>query len=71
MMHNVDFHAVIGPGGGATLLNTEEGESKRGVFKLTAPGLFFYHCSVEPVGEHIGRCVSANRCCLPKNNRVI
>lgn len=29
--HNIDFHAVTGPGGGAPVLYAEEGETKVGV----------------------------------------
>jgi len=53
MTHNIDFHAVTGPGGGAPLLNVEKGETKSATFKLLKPGLFIYHCSVEPIGVHI------------------
>jgi len=54
MIHNIDFHAVIGPGGGSALLNTEYGSESHASFKLLHPGLFIYHCSVDPVGAHIG-----------------
>lgn len=39
MAHNIDFHAVTGPGGGAPLLLAEEGETKTASFKLLNPGL--------------------------------
>lgn len=54
MQHNVDFHAVLGPGGGAGVLTADGGETRRAEFKLTTPGLYIYHCAVAPVGYHIG-----------------
>ena len=53
MPHNVDFHAVTGPGGGATVLTGVEGEEKIAYFKLLHPGLFLYHCAAPPVMDHI------------------
>lgn len=53
MLHNVDFHAVCGPGGGAQVLTAETGKTASGDFRLMHPGLFVYHCAVEPVGEHM------------------
>lgn len=51
--HNIDFHAVTGPGGGASVLYAEGGETKVGVFRLLEPGLFLYHCSAFPTPTHI------------------
>ena len=53
MPHNVDFHAVTGPGGGATVLTGVAGEEKVAYFKLLHPGLFIYHCAAPPVMDHI------------------
>ena len=53
MPHNVDLHAVTGPGGGATVLNVVEGEEKVAYFKLLHPWLFIYHCAAPPVMDHI------------------
>jgi len=53
MMHNVDFHAVTGPGGGAELTNAAPGEEKAFKFKARHPGLYVYHCAVPPVAMHI------------------
>lgn len=44
--HNIDFHAVIGPGGGATALYAEPEQTRVGIFKLLHPGLFIYHCEL-------------------------
>jgi len=40
MQHNIDFHAVTGPGGGAPLITVESGEKKTSLFKMLHPGLF-------------------------------
>jgi len=53
MMHNVDFHAVKGPGGGAELTNAAPGETAGFRFKAQHPGLYVYHCAVPPVAMHI------------------
>ena len=51
--HNVDFHAVTGPGGGASLGTPGPGESYSFKFKALNPGLYVYHCAVAPVALHI------------------
>ena len=38
MVHSVDLHAVIGPGGGAALLQVPPGQSKTFTFEATTPG---------------------------------
>ncbi len=43
--HNIDFHAVNGPGGGAAKLNTEPGKKTGLSFKAINPGLYVYHCA--------------------------
>jgi len=53
MTHSVDFHAAIGPGGGAALSQTAPGQSKTFSFKATTPGLFVYHCGTPMIAEHI------------------
>jgi len=53
MMHNVDFHAVTGPGGGAAATNANPGESKSFTFKALKPGLYVYHCATPMVAQHI------------------
>ena len=53
MPHNIDFHAVTGPGGGAKVTTVVEGEEKVAWFKLLHPGLFIYHCAAPPVMDHI------------------
>lgn len=53
MAHNVDFHCVHGPGGGSPCLFAEQDETKTGLFLLSAPGLYIYHCSAAPIPIHI------------------
>jgi len=53
MPHNVDFHAVTGPGGGATVTTVVQGEERVAWFKLLHPGLYIYHCAAPPVMDHI------------------
>ncbi|HLT80265.1 MAG TPA: copper-containing nitrite reductase [Cyclobacteriaceae bacterium] len=52
--HNIDLHAVTGPGGGAEASFVAPGHEKVFSFKLINPGLFVYHCAAAPVGMHIG-----------------
>lgn len=51
--HNVDFHAVTGPGGGAAATIVAPGETKEMTFKLLSPGLFIYHCAFGNPGLHM------------------
>jgi nitrite reductase (NO-forming) len=53
MVHNVDFHAATGPGGGAGATTAFPGEQKTFTFKALHPGLYVYHCAVPPVAQHI------------------
>ena len=51
--HNIDLHAVTGPGGGAKATTVEPGETKTFTFKALHPGLFVYHCAVANVPTHM------------------
>ena len=51
--HNIDLHAVTGPGGGAASSNTAPGRRTQFTFKAINPGLYVYHCATAPVGEHV------------------
>ncbi len=53
MPHNVDLHAVRGPGGGAEASLVAPGETKSFRFTATYPGLFIYHCAVPNLDYHI------------------
>jgi nitrite reductase (NO-forming) len=54
MPHNIDLHAVTGPGGGAASSFTAPGHTSQFSFKALNPGLFIYHCATAPVGMHVG-----------------
>ncbi|MFN8133811.1 MAG: copper-containing nitrite reductase [Bacteroidales bacterium] len=51
--HNIDLHAVTGPGGGAVSTFTAPGHETQFSFTAINPGLFIYHCATAPVGMHI------------------
>lgn len=51
--HSIDLHAVVGPGGGAPLMQVAQGEEKRFRFKATRPGIYVYHCASPHVPTHI------------------
>ncbi|MBT6718204.1 MAG: nitrite reductase, copper-containing [Nitrospina sp.] len=53
--HNIDLHAVNGPGGGAAVTLVAPGEKKVFQFKTLHPGLYVYHCAspVPSIPEHI------------------
>lgn len=53
MPHNIDLHAVNGPGGGATSSFTAPGHRSRFTFKALNAGLYVYHCATAPVGMHV------------------
>ena len=53
MPHSVDFHAVTGPGGGATMTQTAPGEETMFTAKALNPGLYVYHCATPMVAHHI------------------
>ena len=53
MPHNIDLHAVNGPGGGAAATLTVPGHTSVFSFRALNPGLFVYHCATAPVGMHI------------------
>jgi len=51
--HNIDFHAVYGPGGGAEDTTIGPGESATFEFKAMYPGVHVYHCAVPNLDHHI------------------
>ncbi len=53
MPHNIDLHAVTGPGGGAASSFTAPGHSSTFSFRALNAGLYVYHCATAPVGMHI------------------
>lgn len=51
--HNIDLHAVTGPGGGAASSFTAPGHSSVFSFQALNPGLYVYHCATAPVPIHV------------------
>lgn len=45
--HNIDFHAAMGPGGGAAVTNVAPGETRTLTFKAMRAGTYIYHCAGE------------------------
>jgi nitrite reductase (NO-forming) len=54
MPHNIDLHAVVGPGGGASSTFTAPGHQTQFTFRALHTGVYVYHCATAPVGMHIG-----------------
>lgn len=50
--HNIDLHAVTGPGGGSILSRVNPGETKTFTWKALNPGLYIYHCATPNVSTH-------------------
>jgi nitrite reductase (NO-forming) len=53
MPHNIDLHAVTGPGGGAAASFTAPGHETQFTFRALNPGLYVYHCATAPVPMHV------------------
>ncbi len=52
--HNIDFHFVSGPGGGAGPLTVMPGQEAVLRVKATTPGFYMYHCAAsESIPTHI------------------
>ncbi len=51
--HNIDFHFVSGPGGGASALNVAPGETAVLEARAMAPGLYMFHCATPDIPTHI------------------
>jgi nitrite reductase (NO-forming) len=74
MPHNIDLHAVTGPGGGAHVSLTLPGHETVFTFTALNPGLFIYHCATSPVPMHLangmyGMILVEPRAGLPKVDR--
>lgn len=50
--HNIDLHAVTGPGGGAQFSRVAPGETKAFRWRALNPGLYVYHCAMPNVSTH-------------------
>lgn len=53
MPHNIDLHAVTGPGGGAASTFTAPGHQTQFSFLARNAGVYIYHCATAPVGMHV------------------
>ncbi|WP_374353278.1 copper-containing nitrite reductase [Chitinimonas sp.] len=72
--HNIDLHAVTGPGGGAPQTLIAPGNQASFTFKALNPGLYVYHCATAPVGMHVangmyGMILVEPKAGLPKVDR--
>ncbi len=67
MSHNIDMHAVIGPGGGAGSSVTLPGHTTVFSFRAMHAGLFVYHCATPPVPVHIANGMYGMILVQPKN----
>lgn len=67
MPHNIDLHAVTGPGGGATSSFTAPGHTSQFSFRVLNPGLYVYHCATAPVGMHVANGMYGLILVEPKN----
>ena len=74
MPHNIDLHAVTGPGGGAAASLVLPGHESVFTFTAMNPGLFVYHCATSPVPMHMangmyGMILVEPKAGLPKVDR--
>jgi nitrite reductase (NO-forming) len=53
MPHNIDLHAVTGPGGGAKVTLTAPGNESTFEWKALHAGIYVYHCATAPVPMHL------------------
>lgn len=72
--HNIDLHAVNGPGGGAPATKVKPGETKSFQWKALNPGLYIYHCATSNVSVHnshgqLGLILVEPEVALPKVDR--
>ena len=50
--HNIDLHAVTGPGGGAAVTLVQPGETRTVKWLAKHPGLYVYHCATPNISTH-------------------
>jgi nitrite reductase (NO-forming) len=51
--HNIDFHFVMGSGGGASALSVAPGEEAVLEARAPAPGFYMFHCATPDIPMHI------------------
>lgn len=56
--HNIDFHFVMGPGGGASALSVAPGEEAILEARATAPGFYMFHRATPDIPMHIANGMS-------------
>lgn len=52
-VHNIDLHAVTGPGGGGKATIAPPGGEREVRCRLLNPGLYVYHCATPPIPHHV------------------
>lgn len=67
MSHNIDLHAVRGPGGGAAASIVLPGHASVFQFAVLNPGLYVYHCAMSPVPMHMSNGMYGLILVEPKN----
>ncbi len=50
--HNIDLHAVTGPGGGGAVTKVKPGETKTFRWKALSAGNYIYHCATANISTH-------------------
>lgn len=51
--HNIDFHFVTGPGGGASALSVPPGQEAVLEARAMVPGFYMFHCATPDIPTHI------------------
>jgi len=51
--HNIDFHFVMGPGGGAAALSVPPGQEAVLEARAMVPGFYMFHCATPDIPTHI------------------
>jgi len=51
--HNIDFHFVMGPGGGAGALSVPPGQEAVLEARAMVPGFYMFHCATPDIPTHI------------------
>lgn len=51
--HNIDFHFVLGPGGGASALRVPPGKEAVLEARALVPGFYMFHCATPDIPTHV------------------
>jgi nitrite reductase (NO-forming) len=76
MPHNLDFHAITGPGGGGHDLMVNAGETATIEARMLTPGLFQVHCAPAKFGAamiamHVANGMSGFIMVQPRDNEAV